>query len=353
MESNPSPATQISNIVQENATQQHNFETVKVLTYNIFIRPPLIKNNKSDFKSQRLQLFTSDELGKWDIIGFQEMFAAFSDRQNYLIKQAAKKGLLYHVKSRSPSVISKFLIDGGLLILSRYPIVASSEITYSECMQADALAAKGAIHALIQFQPGQFVHVFNTHLQASYNDPRSLTKFQKSQWVRTSQLQELAAFMHTTTKNDSYPIMLLGDFNVNGRKSPTDASDSEEYLNMIQIFGQYFDCEDLLRDTMGYHPPTVGDIHEDGSPREIHLTNVNDQKITKRIDYIWWLRRKDATQAKPEPVVIDNNAVPVDPLAPVSVIPGTCAVAPLFVEGSPFTQLSDHYGVHVHLMYRK
>jgi len=331
MDIDPSPVTQ--NIAQD-TTQEQQHDTFKVLTYNIFIRPPLIKNNKSDYKSQRLQIFTEEELGKWDIIGFQEMFAAFSDRQNFLIKQAAHKGLKYHVKSRSPSIISKYLIDGGLLIVSRFPIVVSNEVTYSECMQADALAAKGAIHALIQIQPGHLIHVFNTHLQASYNDPKSLTKFQKSKWVRTSQLQELVTFMHEHTKNDTHPIMLLGDFNVNGRKTAQDASDSEEYLNMMQILAQHFEPLDLLRETLGYHPATVGDIHEDGSPREVHLTNVNDLKITKRLDYIWWLKRKE-----------QQSSVAADTPASIEAKPNSCAVVPLFVEGSPFTQLSDHYAV--------
>lgn len=52
--------------------------------------------------------------------------------------------------------------------------------------------------------------------------------------------------------NRRYPILVLGDFNVNGRKSKEDASDSEEYLKMMtHLSDNDFHMIDLLRDKYG------------------------------------------------------------------------------------------------------
>ena len=95
---------------------------VKILTYNIFIRPPPIKNNENDWKDERLADFIK-LLEFYDIICLQEMFGTFSNRKQELIKYANKSGLFFYVDSPSPSFFSKFLVDGGLLILSRYFLI--------------------------------------------------------------------------------------------------------------------------------------------------------------------------------------------------------------------------------------
>lgn len=94
---------------------------IKILTYNIFIRPPLIKNNENDWKDERLADFIP-LLEDFDIICLQEMFGNFSSRKQELIKYANKSGLFFFVDSPSPSFFSKCVTDGGLLILSRFYI---------------------------------------------------------------------------------------------------------------------------------------------------------------------------------------------------------------------------------------
>jgi len=162
-----------------------------------------------------------------------------------------------------------------------------------------------------------------------------------------------------------------------------------------------------LKDSCGHHPPTVGDIHEvDGQmvAREIHLTRPEDQKLLKRLDYIFWFSRKFKTMPldsastnqleskrmeqqhpqSPSP----SQAPPALPPSPLSspshspiqlrnssqltnsnemnsnfnnpyhsgskhvwVKEHSCIVTHLFVEGTPFTQLSYHYGVSLQLEY--
>lgn len=57
-------------------------------------------------------------LPQFDIICLQEVFGTFSSRKEKLIKSALKAG--YYVESSpDPSFFSSYLIDGGLVILSR------------------------------------------------------------------------------------------------------------------------------------------------------------------------------------------------------------------------------------------
>ena len=93
--------------------------TIKLLTYNLFLRPPGIKTNKSDYKDDRLTEFMNI-MGDYDIICLQEVFGTFNSRKERLIKQALKKGFYFIESSPDPSFFSKYLIDGGLVILSKF-----------------------------------------------------------------------------------------------------------------------------------------------------------------------------------------------------------------------------------------
>ena len=98
---------------------ENSSTTLKLLTYNLFLRPPGIKTNKSDYKDDRLAEFFKI-MGEFDIICLQEVFGTLSSRKNRLLKQAFKKGFYFIESSPEPSFFSHYLIDGGLVILSKY-----------------------------------------------------------------------------------------------------------------------------------------------------------------------------------------------------------------------------------------
>ena len=81
-------------------------------------------------------------------------------------------------------------------------------MVYSKGMSADQLAQKGAIYALIKTPQGALLHLFNTHLQASYSDPSSKLKSKMFEDVKRSQLEELVKFILVETMNDNWPIFL-------------------------------------------------------------------------------------------------------------------------------------------------
>jgi len=93
-------------------------KNVKILTYNIFLRPPLLKNNEDDYKDERARDF-EHLLNDYDIICLQEIFSAFNNRKHNIIRAATQSGFFYYVDTSSPIFLSNYLVDGGLLILSR------------------------------------------------------------------------------------------------------------------------------------------------------------------------------------------------------------------------------------------
>jgi endonuclease/exonuclease/phosphatase family metal-dependent hydrolase len=98
--------------------------------------------------------------------------------------------------------------DGGLVILSRYPITACSAFTFKTSSGTDRLAGKGVLYARIQIGPqeGDYIHVFNTHLQ-SHDYPET----------RREHIEELLNFVSMIIGSEEggrRPVIIMGDFNI-------------------------------------------------------------------------------------------------------------------------------------------
>ena len=101
--------------------EHHRFpyeQDIKILSYNIFIRPPLISTYGDDYKDERLDEFVK-LIGKYDIICLQEIFLPLSSRRKQLIETARKLGFKYATESPKPEFFSLLFCDGGLLVLSK------------------------------------------------------------------------------------------------------------------------------------------------------------------------------------------------------------------------------------------
>lgn len=150
---------------------------------------------------------SAQHLDDYDVILLQEMFELGSSRQRRLLSIAHRRGFRYYVKSVPPALyevvaslsllllsylssltrfrFSRKFIDAGLVILSRFPIQQSDCHIYTQgpaihdatCLsctgnQIDDYAAKQMLYAKIDISsldgPSPFLHVFTTHMQASY-----------------------------------------------------------------------------------------------------------------------------------------------------------------------------------------
>ena len=143
-------------------------KSIRLLTYNIFCRPPPINSNQGDYKDARLNDFIN-RLQYFDIICFQELFTTLNDRKHKMICEGAKKGLKYYLYSKPPSLFSKYPVDSGLLILSKFEIVEHDFFPFYLNIMGDAPCNKGVLYAKIRIN-NKYLFLFSTHLQSSYLD---------------------------------------------------------------------------------------------------------------------------------------------------------------------------------------
>ena len=241
-------------------------------------------------------------------------------------------------------------IDGGLLVLSKLPIVKTDIFNFSTAAFADWYASKGVLYCLIQVGPndGHFIHLFCTHLQATYDEKgRKL-----SERVRKEQLKQTSEFVNKCVDGmEGWPIVICGDLNVQCRKSSMDGSDSPEYLDMMSTIRKGLGMKgELMRDlTLEIdgvsHPITYGDAHidQDGNvhPREVSLTDVDDLKksmdnCNQSLDKIFWVPATERV-AQLEPAATTIN--------PILIHKDSWNIK----ADHPLTHLSDHYGIETRI----
>lgn len=194
-------------------------ENIRVLTYNIFLRPPPVKNNENDWKDERLEDFIK-LLHNYDVVCLQEAFGSYNSRKLQLIRAATKNGFFYFLELQAPHFYSKFMVDGGLLILSRFPIHKNATHYYPYGVVSDSLSQKGILYAQIIIGHTK-LHLFNTHTQASYNNDL-YELFIASFNTRMDQLKILSKFIREVLKTEFCDkndlAILCGDLNVDALK---------------------------------------------------------------------------------------------------------------------------------------
>jgi endonuclease/exonuclease/phosphatase family metal-dependent hydrolase len=306
---------------------------IRLLTYNIFLRPPFIRNNADDYKNERFEEFLN-HLDNYDVIALQEMFSLANSRQKRLLDVAYQKGFHYTVKSLPPPLFSKKFIDAGLVILSRCPIVESGGHIYNSGSQIDSWAAKQVIYAKIKTGENKFFYLFTTHMQASYNDNSPQQNVINDQ-ARIDQVAEMSQFIKKVTRVNPWPVLIAGDLNIDAKEQRhCNVTRSDEYSALFQLLNTTdLVVTDLLHESYGHHPSTYGDaylcsVNETWRPKETVLTAPVDHCTKMCIDYLVLLRPQDEDQAR-KLRILDNST----------------KVEEFCVLGKPYSHLSDHYGI--------
>ncbi|KAI9274185.1 Endonuclease/exonuclease/phosphatase [Sporodiniella umbellata] len=308
------------------------------------MRPPLIRNNWSDYKDDRLDYIEHYILPKYDVLVFQEAFAFASRRKDRLIKTARKMGFNYHVESprKYPWQLG---VDGGLLLLSRFPIRQSHRIEYPRGQHADWFSVKGALHALIELNPKRHLHIYTTHTQASYDLNNVINPGDTE--IRLSQFKRLHEFI-AQTSNGSHPVLIAGDLNIDAATHPKERPITErskdssiEYLQMVNTL-KLENMKDLVYESFGYHPVTFGDYKKSDTetlvPAETVLTNSDQWMTVQSIDRLFW---------------IDRNTSLLTPLRPAIEkfwVAENTEMSQKEKKDTKFTQISDHYGLSCNIL---
>ncbi len=111
--------------------------------------------------------------------------------------------------------------DGGVAIVSRWPIEQRIQYVYSQGCGADYLSNKGFVYVRLN-RNGQAVHIIGTHAQAADTGcPDG-----KGTAIRASQFDELRNFIAAKGIALDQLVFIGGDFNV--------IKDSSEYSDMLE-----------------------------------------------------------------------------------------------------------------------
>jgi endonuclease/exonuclease/phosphatase family metal-dependent hydrolase len=130
-------------------------------------------------------------------------------------------GRFYVLGPDSPGVKE----DGGLLLISKFPITVVSAFVFSESRGTDRGANKGVIYAKVRLPRDKYIHIFNTHMQAGDPDDKTALGRLNSRQVRAIQLSELTRFINRLVPDiRNEHIVLMGDLNIIAPK-PTDWGD--------------------------------------------------------------------------------------------------------------------------------
>ncbi|MFF8289754.1 sphingomyelin phosphodiesterase [Streptomyces sp. NPDC016309] len=114
--------------------------------------------------------------------------------------------------------------DGGVAVLSKWPIVRKEQYVYKDACGADWYSNKGFVYTVLDVN-GSRVHVVGTHAQST--DPGCSAG--EAAQTRSRQFKALDAFLDAKNIPASEQVMVAGDFNVD--------SHSGEYATMLADAG--------------------------------------------------------------------------------------------------------------------
>ncbi len=216
---------------------------LEIASYNVqFVMPdlPILSHLMRDLPGQKPNVelrarAIGAALACFDVVALQE---TINDRRRAeLLDQLEAAGRTCDKPSRLPSgrmfetIAGPAIADGWTLLpllddelalASRLPIVGADRYAFETAAGADALAAKGVLHARLALgpDPADRLDVFTTHLQADAEQAG----------VRSRQIEELAAFVRSRASGDG-PVLMMGDFNLWG--GDVDRADPDSEYNFL------------------------------------------------------------------------------------------------------------------------
>lgn len=188
-------------------------DEVRLLTWNVFMLPKPIKFS---LQAERTPLIIKQlKNSQYDVIVLQEAFAKSFREQ--LKTHLFPKFPFHHYLGRKIGSLTVY--GSGVYLLSKFPIVSTEHVYYSECAKADCFASKGTLLATLRLPSGKHFQIAGTHLQAG----------RKNFNIRTRQLQQVKNLMKENAKPDQ-PLVYVGDMNI-------DALKGTEFDSALQLLG--------------------------------------------------------------------------------------------------------------------
>lgn len=205
---------------QRNLLETILMKPLFIMQYNTFLRRelPYLADLYDGQVSRMIGISESllkrkDEI---DLLVLNELF--HSDRKKMLDRLGS---VWKHTTSEMSCMFTPE--SSGVYIMSKSPIVRESDMIFSSAKNWDRLASKGVKYVQLHHEKTH-VHVFATHLQATYGlDDRKYRK------VREHQVQELVDFIKKQDIPHDELVIVAGDFNI-----PYEKKSGSEYKHLTR-----------------------------------------------------------------------------------------------------------------------
>ena len=203
-----------------------------VLSYNIALLPEPVSYTLPTVRAARM----APHLAGFDALVLQEAFIDGA-RERLIEELADAYPYRGELVGRDRAGGSPVVQDGGIIILSHWPIVRQATMTFGPtCSGTDCLGDKGVAYAAIQ--KGEWTyHLFGTHLQSSFG--------LGAVGVRAAQLELFADFVARQDIPSDEAVLLAGDFNIEAY--------TPEFASMLQTLDAWW-------------PPVVGGVRTTWDP---------------------------------------------------------------------------------------
>ncbi|WP_420591814.1 sphingomyelin phosphodiesterase [Bacterioplanoides sp.] len=200
-------------------------DDLKLLAYNVYMLPRAISDWSPDARAQLL--LQSDVFNGHDVVILDEVF-----------DNTASTTLLNGLKNKYPhqtevlgrsqngwdqtqgSYTSTTIEDGGVAVISRWPIEEKVQYVFKDSCGFDATSNKGFVYAKVN-KNGAIYHVIGTHVQAVDSMCNG-----GSAAIRKKQFAEMQQFIASKNIPADEVVFMGGDFNV--------IKGSDEYADMLE-----------------------------------------------------------------------------------------------------------------------
>lgn len=199
-----------------------------LLSHNVYMMSNTLYPNWG--QSTRTDLIANADYVKgYDVVILNELFA--NEPSNNLLKKLQNQ-YTYQTPVLGRSTDSwdatkgsysyTVVEDGGVAVLSKWPIIEQVQYVYKDACGMEANSNKGFVYTKIK-KDGNFYHVIGTHMQST----ASLCTNGEAAAVRAKQMKELNAFIMEKQIPKDEVIYIGGDLNV--------MKNSNEYSTMTDL----------------------------------------------------------------------------------------------------------------------
>ncbi|MFF1873941.1 sphingomyelin phosphodiesterase [Streptomyces sp. CB03911] len=193
---------------------------LNVLTYNVFLMSKnLYPNWGQDLRAKAIA--SAGFFQGHDVVVLQE---AFDNAASDALTAQASAAYPYHtpVVGRSTagwdatggSYSSTTPEDGGVTLLSRWPILHKEQFVFKDACGSDWWSNKGFVYAVLDVN-GLRTHVIGTHLQSTDTGCSS----GQPAAVRAAQLRAMRSFVDGKNIPAAEPVLIAGDLNIDSHGS--------------------------------------------------------------------------------------------------------------------------------------